>query len=103
QSASPPMLQSSWHAAHARIEGASDMVTPGLQLEYLAEGRGRQPRAGDTVVVHYVGWLTDGQKFDSSLDRDEPFSFVLGRGQVIEGWEVGVAQMRVGDRVRLTI
>jgi FKBP-type peptidyl-prolyl cis-trans isomerase FkpA len=55
------------------------------------------------VTVHYTGWLTDGTKFDSSVDRDEPFAFVLGAGQVIEGWDQGVAGMRVGDKVRLTI
>jgi|SRR5919109_3578180 FKBP-type peptidyl-prolyl cis-trans isomerase len=79
------------------------MSTPGLQIEYLTQGQGPAPRPGDTVVVHYTGWLSDGQKFDSSLDRAEPFQFVLGRRQVIEGWEVALAQMQVGDRVRLTL
>jgi FKBP-type peptidyl-prolyl cis-trans isomerase len=79
------------------------MTKPGLQIEYLHRGAGEAPRAGDTVVVHYTGWLTDGVKFDSSLDRGEPFAFRLGQGQVIEGWDLGLAQMRVGDRVRLTI
>ena len=61
------------------------------------------PKRGDTVTVHYTGWLTDGAKFDSSVDRDEPFAFVLGTGQVIQGWDEGVATMQVGDKVRLTI
>ena len=61
------------------------------------------PKRGDTVTVHYTGWLTDGTKFDSSVDREEPFSFVLGTGQVIQGWDQGVGGMRVGDKVRLTI
>ena len=58
---------------------------------------------GQTVIVHYTGCFTDGKKFDSSVDRNEPFSFVLGHGQVIAGWDIGVAQMKVGDKVRLTI
>jgi FKBP-type peptidyl-prolyl cis-trans isomerase len=79
------------------------MTNSGLKLEILAEGMGRAPHPGDTVVVHYTGWLADGQKFDSSVDRREPFEFVIGRGQVIKGWDDGVAQMRVGERARLTI
>lgn len=79
------------------------MSRDGLRVETIAEGMGYSPRPGDRVVVHYTGWLTNGQKFDSSVDRDEPFHFVIGRGQVIEGWDQGVAQMRVGERARLTI
>ena len=55
------------------------------------------------MTVHYTGMFTDGKKFDSSLDRDEPFSFVLGEGMVIAGWDLAVAKMRIGDKVRLTI
>ena len=55
------------------------------------------------MTVHYTGWLADGAKFDSSVDRNEPFSFVLGAGQVIAGWDQGVAQMKGGDKVKLTI
>ena len=69
----------------------------------MITGGGPIPKQGDTVTVHYTGWLTDGAKFDSSVDRDEPFAFVLGIGQVIQGWDEGVATMRVGDKVRLTI
>ncbi len=76
---------------------------PGLQIEQLASGSGPQPKTGDVVVVHYTGWLTDGTKFDSSVDRGRPFEFVIGRGQVIKGWDAGVATMHVGDKVRLTI
>ena len=74
-----------------------------LKIEKLNEGTGEAARDGETVTVHYTGWLTDGTKFDSSVDRDEPFEFVLGGGQVIAGWDQGVATMRVGDKVKLTI
>jgi len=74
-----------------------------MKVEKITPGSGPSPRRGDTVTVHYTGWLTDGTKFDSSVDRDEPFAFVLGTGQVIQGWDEGVAIMRVGDKVRLTI
>jgi FKBP-type peptidyl-prolyl cis-trans isomerase len=79
------------------------MSTAALIVEILAEGLGHAPHAGDRVIVHYTGWLTNGHKFDSSKDRNEPFEFILGRGQVIRGWDEGVAQMRVGERARLTI
>jgi FKBP-type peptidyl-prolyl cis-trans isomerase len=78
-------------------------MASGLQVDKLATGTGAGPKTGDRVVVHYTGWLTNGTKFDSSVDRGEPFEFVLGRGQVIKGWDEGVAQMRVGDKVKLTI
>ena len=74
-----------------------------MKLETIAAGAGQAPKRGDTVTVHYTGWLTDGTKFDSSVDRDEPFSFVLGAGQVIQGWDQGVGAMRVGEKARLTI
>ena len=74
-----------------------------MKIEKITTGSGDVPKRGDTVSVHYTGWLTDGTKFDSSVDRDEPFAFVLGTGQVIQGWDQGVATMQVGDKVRLTI
>jgi FKBP-type peptidyl-prolyl cis-trans isomerase len=74
-----------------------------MKTEKITSGTGVSPKKGETVTVHYTGWLTDGTKFDSSLDRNEPFSFVLGTGQVIQGWDQGVASMRVGDKVKLTI
>ena len=74
-----------------------------MKVEMISSGAGLSPKRGETVTVHYTGWLTDGTKFDSSVDRDEPFAFVLGTGQVIQGWDEGVATMRVGDKVRLTI
>jgi FKBP-type peptidyl-prolyl cis-trans isomerase len=74
-----------------------------LKIEKLVTGSGAAPKKGDTVTVHYTGMFTNGQKFDSSVDRNEPFSFTLGAGEVIGGWDLGVAQMKVGDKVKLTI
>jgi len=74
-----------------------------MQIEELAAGNGAQPQTGDTIEVHYTGWLTDGKKFDSSADRGQPFSFKLGAGQVIRGWDEGFAGMKVGGKRKLTI
>ena len=74
-----------------------------MKIEKITSGKGPVPKRGETVTVHYTGWLTDGVKFDSSVDRGEPFEFVLGTGQVIAGWDEGVAGMQTGDKVRLTI
>ncbi len=79
------------------------MSTPGLKIDKLTTGTGRAPKKGELVTVHYTGWLATGEKFDSSVDRDEPFQFVLGEGQVIGGWDLGVAAMKIGDKVKLTI
>ena len=79
------------------------MATPEIQIEKIVTGTGAAPRRGETVSVHYTGCFMDGKKFDSSVDRNEPFAFVLGAGQVIRGWDLGVATMRVGDKVKLTI
>lgn len=75
----------------------------GLQYEDLVEGTGAMPQPGQTVVVHYTGTLADGTKFDSSRDRNSPFSFRFGAGQVIKGWDEGLATMRVGGRRKLVI
>ena len=75
----------------------------GLQYEELTEGTGAEAAAGQTVSVHYTGWLTDGQKFDSSKDRNQPFEFSLGAGMVIRGWDEGVQGMKVGGVRKLTI
>jgi FKBP-type peptidyl-prolyl cis-trans isomerase len=66
-------------------------------------GTGTEAKSGDTVTVHYTGWLTDGTKFDSSVDRNEPFTFNLGAGEVIPGWDAGVAGMKEGGKRKLTI
>ena len=74
-----------------------------LIIEDLVVGTGPAAKSGDAVTVHYTGWLTDGTKFDSSVDRNEPFVFVLGQRQVIAGWDQGVAGMQVGGKRKLTI
>jgi FKBP-type peptidyl-prolyl cis-trans isomerase FkpA len=74
-----------------------------LSIEDLKPGNGAEAKAGDRVTVHYVGTLTDGKKFDSSRDRGSPFSFRLGAGQVIRGWDQGVPGMKVGGVRKLTI
>jgi FKBP-type peptidyl-prolyl cis-trans isomerase len=74
-----------------------------LTIEELHAGDGPIAAKGHRAEVHYTGWLADGTKFDSSLDRGTPFRFELGRGQVISGWDQGVLGMRVGGRRRLTI
>ena len=77
----------------------------GLQYEITKKGTGEQPQAGDKVTVHYTGYLTDSAKtkFDSSVDRGQPFTFKLGKGQVIKGWDEGIALLSVGDKATLTI
>ena len=75
----------------------------GLSYEDTREGTGANPRPGQTAVVHYTGWLTDGTKFDSSRDRNQSFDFVLGQKQVIPGWDEGVAGMKTGGKRTLII
>jgi FKBP-type peptidyl-prolyl cis-trans isomerase len=74
-----------------------------LEMQDLVVGTGTEAVSGKTVDVHYTGWLTDGKKFDSSVDRGEPFSFRLGAGQVIRGWDQGVVGMKIGGKRKLTI
>ena len=69
----------------------------GLGYVELMEGTGARPKTGDTVSVHYTGWLKSGQKFDSSVDRGEPLTFPIGKGRVIKGWDEGVGTMKVGE------
>lgn len=80
-----------------------ESLESGLQYEDLVVGDGQTAERGQSVEVHYTGWLTNGKKFDSSLDRRQPFSFKLGAGQVIKGWDEGVAGMKVGGKRKLSI
>ncbi len=92
--------------ASDNLEQAAAAPAPNnTQVQYavLKQGAGEVAKEGDKVTVHYAGALVDGAKFDSSLDRGTPFSFTLGAGQVIQGWEIGVAGMKVGERRRLII
>jgi FKBP-type peptidyl-prolyl cis-trans isomerase len=75
----------------------------GLQYQDIVVGTGAEAQPGSTVSVHYTGWLTDGTKFDSSVDRNKPYEFPLGQGHVIRGWDEGVSGMKVGGQRRLTI
>lgn len=83
--------------------GKVETTATGLKIEEVSVGTGRTPTHGQTAVVHYTGWLTNGKKFDSSRDRGQTFEFKLGTGQVIKGWDEGVASMKVGGRRKLTI
>ena len=86
------------------LTGGQTVTTQsGLQFTDLVDGSGRQAAPGDTATVHYTGWLADGTKFDSSRDRNEPFSFRVGAGQVIKGWDEGVGTMKVGGKRKLII
>ena len=81
----------------------TNTTASGLIIEDLVTGDGAEAIAGLEVTVHYTGWLTDGSKFDSSKDRDDPFVFPLGGGRVIRGWDEGVQGMKVGGTRKLTI
>ncbi len=87
------------------VETTGKEVTTESGLKYvdLVVGTGESPKMGQTAVVHYTGWLMDGKKFDSSVDRGTPFSFPVGMGRVIKGWDEGVLTMKVGGKRKLTI
>ncbi len=90
--------------AMAHAEKQELVMTPsGLQYVNLVEGDGRVAHVGETAIVHYTGWLEDGTKFDSSVDRNEPFSFRLGASRVIKGWDEGVVGMKIGSKRKLII
>ena len=93
--------------AMAQSEGKAMTTPSGLQITDTKPGTGAQPKTGQTCVMHYAGWLykdgVKGAKFDSSLDRGEPFEFQIGLGQVIKGWDEGVATMKVGGKRTLII
>lgn len=90
--------------ANNTMSDANTVTTDsGLKYVQLKEGTGATPKPGQTVSVHYTGTLEDGTKFDSSRDRGKPFSFKLGAGQVIKGWDEGISNMKVGERRQLII
>ena len=81
-----------------------EQATPsGIKYAILREGTGPMPQKGQTVSVHYTGWLTDGKKFDSSVDRGVPFRFEVGQGQVIPGWDETLLAMKVGEKRKVMI
>lgn len=90
-------------AASSVVTGGARTTPSGLVIETLVTGSGPAATAGNKVSVHYTGWLTNGTKFDSSRDRNEAFSFTLGAGQVIQGWDEGVSGMQPGGKRKLTI
>ncbi len=108
-SANPTVDDTKLMAANNNSENekttGTDVVTTPSGLKYidLKEGYGAIPKKGQTVVVHYTGTLEDGTKFDSSRDRNRPFSFKLGAGMVIKGWDEGIASLKVGGRRQLII
>jgi peptidylprolyl isomerase len=98
-------------ADSAELQNSADEQPPaeevttasGLKYIDLVKGAGESPKLGQTAVVHYTGWLTDGTKFDSSVDRRSPFSFKVGKKQVIGGWDEGVASMKIGGKRKLIV
>ena len=106
EEATPPMADPATitYASELNVDvSGMEQTDTGLYYEVLSEGSGGVVAAGQTAVVHYTGWLPDGTKFDSSRDRGEPFSFPVGAGQVIAGWDQGLAGMAVGEERKLVI
>ncbi len=97
------LLGGAAQAGDKKTGGKEVKTATGLRYVDLVVGKGASPKKGQTVRVHYTGTLTNGKKFDSSRDRDEPFDFQIGMGQVIKGWDEGVLSMKVGGRRKLII
>ena len=85
------------------IQTSDNYNIQGMKVEILKQGTGEGAKVGDNIEVHYVGTLLDGTKFDSSVDRNQPFPYTLGQNRVIQGWELGLLGMKVGEKRRLTI
>lgn len=98
-----PAATAQTNAAPTKVTGDGTKTADGLQYWDIKTGAGPAAEKGQTVKVHYTGWLTNGKKFDSSVDRGQPFIFHLGAGQVIKGWDEGVAGMKVGGKRQLRI
>lgn len=90
-------------AAYIAFSGSANKDSSSLQIEDLVAGTGQEARTGDTVSVHYTGWLADGTKFDSSVDRGQPYELTLGQTSVIQGWQQGIPGMKEGGKRKLTI
>jgi FKBP-type peptidyl-prolyl cis-trans isomerase FkpA len=103
QAAEATTAASSLTQAAATQAAGANTTSSGLKIEDEVVGTGAAAKSGDKVTVNYTGWLTNGTKFDSSLDHNQPFSFTLGVGQVIQGWDQGVVGMKVGGKRKLTI
>lgn len=91
------------NAIQKEADQPSVEIAPGLYYQQIEPGNGKKAKAGDTVAVHYAGTLKDGSEFDNSYKRGEPIKFTLGSGQVIKGWDLGVAELSVGEKGVLTI
>ncbi len=91
------------NSAPTKVTGDGVKTASGLQYWDIKVGTGAEAKSGNKVTVHYTGWLTSGKKFDSSVDAGKPFDFTIGQGQVIKGWEEGVAGMKVGGKRQLRI
>jgi peptidylprolyl isomerase len=98
-----PVAKKPMSTSTANLSSGATKTPSGLIFLLTKKGTGAKATTGDTVSVHYTGTLTDGTKFDSSHDRDEPISFPLGQGRVIKGWDEGIAMMHVGDQAILVI
>ncbi len=98
-----PQAQEAPMAAPTPVAPATITTPSGLQYVVLKPGTGPKPEPGQTVTAHYTGWLTNGTKFDSSVDRKQPFSFTVGRRQVIAAWDEALLDMQVGEKRKLTI
>ncbi len=85
------------------VKENEELIKPEFKIETMEQGQGQEVKSGDIISVHYTGYLTDGTKFDSSVDRGEPFEFQIGIGQVIKGWDQGIIGMKVGEKRKLTI